>query len=184
MTGTRVDEGPRHGAHGEPGEEPDGELARVSDGREETPLERLDRNLAELTGEMRVIVTGVQVLFAFLLVVPFDAGFEHVGQFERLVYLVTLVFAALAAACVIAPSAWHRFLFRHADKQRLLFFSNRATITGLAFLALAMCGCLLLVATKLFGVTAGVLTAVFGALPFALLWFVLPVGRRRELEDG
>jgi uncharacterized protein DUF6328 len=78
--------------------------------RHETQLERLDRNLEELTGELRVLVTGVQVLFAFLLIVPFDTGFAHVGDSERTVYFVTLVLAALAAVCTIAPSAEHRFL--------------------------------------------------------------------------
>ncbi len=89
--------------------------------RHETPLERLDRNLEELTGELRVIVTGVQVLFAFLLIVPFNTGFAHVGRFEQTVYIVTLILAALAAVCTIAPSAQHRFLFRHDDKRYLVF---------------------------------------------------------------
>jgi hypothetical protein len=151
--------------------------------RHETDLERLDRNLEEMTGELRVVVTGVQVLFAFLLIVPFDTGFAHVGNFERTVYLVTLIFAALAAVCTIAPSAGHRFLFRHDDKQHLVFEANRVVIAGLAFLALAMCGCLLLVTTKLFGLGAGVPTAGIGALAFALLWFVAPIKRRRTLEQ-
>ncbi len=151
--------------------------------RHETQLERLDRNLEELTGELRVIVTGVQVLFAFLLIVPFNTGFAHVGRFEQTVYLITLILAALAAVCTIAPSAQHRFLFRHDDKQHLVFLSNRVVIAGLVFLALAMCGCLLLVTTKLFGLTAGVLTATLGALPFALLWFVLPISRLRRLNE-
>jgi hypothetical protein len=150
--------------------------------RHETQLERLDRNLEEMTGELRVVVTGVQVLFAFLLIVPFDTGFRHVGSFERTVYFVTLIFAALAAVCTIAPSAGHRFLFRHDDKQYLVFSSNRVVIAGLAFLALAMCGSLLLVTTKLFGVTAGVLTAILGAVPFAVLWFALPLRRVRALD--
>jgi hypothetical protein len=154
-----------------------------NDGRQETPLERLDRNLEELTGELRVIVTGVQVLFAFLLIVPFNSGFAHVGRFERTVYFVTLIFAALAAACTIAPSAQHRFLFRHDDKQRLVFVSNRVVIAGLAFLALAMCGCMLLVAVKLFGVLAGVLTVLGGGVPFAVLWFAMPLHRRYQLEE-
>ena len=76
--------------------------------RHETDLERLDRNLEELTGELRVTVTGVQVLFAFLLIVPFNAGFAHVGGFERTVYFVTLAFAALSAVCTLAPTAEHR----------------------------------------------------------------------------
>jgi hypothetical protein len=151
-------------------------------GRRETSLERLDRNMEELTGELRVVVTGVQVLFAFLLVVPFDSGFVGIGDFERAVYFVTLLLSALAAACMIAPSAQHRFLFRHDDKRRLVFASNRVVIAGLGFLALAMCGCLLLVASKLFGTLAGVLTVLAAALPFAVLWFAIPLRRRRALN--
>jgi len=161
---------------------PDPESVDDGEDRRETHLERLDRNLEEMTGELRVVVTGVQVLFAFLLIVPFNTGFAHVGNFERTVYIVTLILAALAAVCTIAPSAEHRFLFRHDDKQRLVFRANRVVIAGLAFLALAMCGCLLLVTTKLFGLTAGVLTASIGALPFALLWFAAPIRRLRTLE--
>lgn len=157
--------------------------SEAGDGRRETPYERLDRNYEELTGELRVVVTGVQVLFAFLLVVPFDTGFAHVGEFERLVYFVTLILATLAAACMIAPSAQHRFLFRADDKAHLVFASNRIVIAGSGFLALAMCGCLLLVATKLFGVLVGVLTLAFGSAPFAILWFALPLRRRGALED-
>jgi hypothetical protein len=78
-----------------------GEQVNSGDGRHETPLERADRNLEELSGELRVVVTGVQVLFAFLLVVPFDTGFAHIGRFERTVYLIRLICAALAAACTI-----------------------------------------------------------------------------------
>ena len=151
--------------------------------RHETQLERLDRNLEEMTGELRVVVTGVQVLFAFLLIVPFDTGFAHIGSFERTVYFVTLIFAALAAVCTIAPSAEHRFLFRHDEKQYLVFSSNRVVIAGLAFLALAMCGSLLLVTTKLFGLTAGVLTASLGSIPFAVLWFAVPLRRLRMPDE-
>ena len=127
--------------------------------RDESEKERLDRNLEELTGELRVVVTGVQVLFAFLLIVPFNTGFEGVGPFERTVYVITLLLAALAAVCMIAPSAEHRWMFRQDDKRHLVFASNRIVLVGMAFLALAMCGCLLLVATKLFGAGSGVLIA-------------------------
>lgn len=160
-----------------------GEDGAVSDdGRDETPLERLDRNLEEMTGELRVIVTGVQVLFAFLLVVPFNVGFRGIGEFERTVYFVTLLLAAAAAACTIAPSAQHRLLFRHDDKREVVFAANRLVIAGLALLALAMCGCLLLVTVKLFGQLAGVLTAAIAAVPFGVLWFALPLRRLRELR--
>jgi hypothetical protein len=152
------------------------------DGRRETPHERLDRNLEELNGELRIVVTGVQVLFAFLLVVPFDSGFAHIGAFERTVYFVTLILAALATACTIAPSAHHRVLFRADDKQRLVFSANRVVIIGLGFLALAMCGSLLLVATKLFGALVGSATVAAAACCFAALWFGLPLRRRGALR--
>jgi hypothetical protein len=154
------------------------------DGREETSKERLDRNMEELNGELRVVITGVQVLFAFLLIVPFNTGFAHVGGYERTVYFVTLLLASLSAVCMIAPSAQHRFLFRHDDKRHIVFVSNRIVIVGLAFLALAMCGCLLLVATKLFGELAGLIAVVLGAIPFAVLWFAIPLSRRRRLDRG
>jgi hypothetical protein len=151
--------------------------------RDETEHERLDRNLDELTGELRVMVTGVQVLFAFLLIVPFNSGFKGIGGFERTVYIVTLLLAALAAVCTIAPSAQHRFLFRHDDKRYLVFASNRVVIAGMAFLALAMCGCVLLVTTKLFGAGWGVLTAALASVPFLLLWFAIPMRRAATVSD-
>jgi anti-anti-sigma factor len=163
--------GTQHAAH-EPGAQ------RAADGRPETPLQRLDRNLEEMTGELRVVVTGVQVLFAFLLIVPFNTGFDGVGPFERTVYFITLLCSALAALCTIAPAAYHRVLFRSDDKRHVVFIANRVVIAGLVFLALAMCGALLLVTTKLFGAATGVLTASLVAIPFALVWFVAPLMRR------
>lgn len=157
-----------------PSREPD-----EADGRRgETPLQRLDRNLDELTGELRVVVTGVQVLFAFLLIVPFDSGFVGVGPFERTVYLVTLVCAALAALCVMMPAAYHRVLFRQDDKRNVVFLANRVTLVGLVLLAAAMCGSVLLVTTKLYGATAGTITSALLAIAFALLWFGAPMYRR------
>jgi anti-anti-sigma factor len=159
-----------------PGDAPNG------DGRPETPLQRLDRNLEELTGELRVTVTAVQVLFAFLLIVPFNSGFAGIGPFERGVYFVTLLCSALAALCMIAPTAYHRALFRQDDKRYLVTMANRLVIAGLAFLSLAICGSLLLVTTKLFGAGAGVATAAVSAILFALLWFAAPWRRRAALE--
>jgi hypothetical protein len=155
---------------------------QVDDRRNETPHERLDRNLQELLSELRVVVTGVQVLFAFLLVVPFNAGFVHIGPFQRGAYFVTLLLAALAAACMLAPAAHHRILFRCDDKAHVVFVSNRLMITGLTFLALAMCGSLLLVATKLFGVQTGAITVGLAASGFLLLWFVMPLMRKAKLN--
>jgi hypothetical protein len=160
----------------------DREAAVGDDGRPETPMQRLDRNLDEITGELRVVVTGVQVLFAFLLIVPFNTGFAHVGPFLRGIYFVTLLCSTLAAVCTLAPAAYHRVLFRQDDKRHVVFLANRVSIAGLAFLALAMCGSVLLVTAKLFGVAAGVLTSALVAIPFMLLWFVAPLYRRAARE--
>ena len=151
--------------------------------RKETSHERLDRNLVEMTGELRVVITGVQVLFAFLLVVPFDARFTQLHAFERAVYFITLLCAAWAAICTIAPAAQHRILFRRDEKAHLVFSGTGLTIAGLTCLALAMCGALLLVATVLFGELVGVITALAMAVPFGALWFAIPLLRaRRDAE--
>ena len=107
-------------------------------GREESEAERLDRNLGELLQELRVALPGVQVLFAFLLAVPFQQNFTTISEFEKKVYFATLLLTALSAALLIAPSAYHRLTFRYQQKHRLVFISNRLAIAGLGTLALAM----------------------------------------------
>jgi Family of unknown function (DUF6328) len=156
----------------------------AENGRNETPLERLDRNLQEMLSELRIVVTGVQVLFAFLLVVPFNSGFANIGPFQRAVYFVTLLLAALAAVCMLATPAHHRILFRCDDKRHIVFTANRLMITGLGFLALAMSGSLLLVATKLFGITTGAITVGIAASFFLVVWFGLPLMRKAKLNAG
>jgi hypothetical protein len=154
----------------------------ADDGRVETEHERLDRNLDELTGELRVVVTGVQVLFAFLLVVPFDSGFAHLRDYERKLYFATLLLAALAAIFTIAPSAQHRLLFRHDAKAYLVSRATTLAIAGLISLALSMCCALALVASYLFGAVAGAITGAAIAVPFAALWFAMPL--RRAARGG
>jgi hypothetical protein len=161
----------------------DGPEDGAENARNETPLERLDRNLQEMLSELRIVVTGVQVLFAFLLVVPFNSGFANIGPFQRGVYFVTLLLAALAAVCMLATPAHHRLLFRCDDKRHIVFTANRLMIAGLAFLALAMCGSLLLVATKLFGITTGAITVGIAASFFLVVWFGLPLMRKMKLNS-
>ena len=120
------------------------------------------------------------MLFAFLLVVPFDARFAQLDQFERAVYFVTLLLAAMAAICTIAPAAQHRILFRHDDKAHLVFSGSRLAIAGLACAALAMCGALLLVATILFGEIVGAITALVMGVAFGAVWFAMPLRRARR----
>jgi hypothetical protein len=150
-------------------------------GRDETPLERADRNLSELLGELRVALPGVQVLFAFLLIVPFNTGFDDATAFQRDVYLFTLVCTALASALLIAPSMNHRLEFRRGDKDHLVRVSSRLTIAGLSFVALAITSAVLLVTEFVFGTAAAIVTTTAIALAIALLWFALPLGRRRQL---
>src|SRR5688500_16949258 len=147
-------------------------------GREETESDRLDRNLSELLQELRVALPGVQVLFAFLLTVPFAQGFTKVTPFQEKVYFAVLLLTAISAALLISPSAYHRMVFRTQQKDHLIFTANRLMIAGLAFLALAMTGAVLLITDVLFGSTATIITAGATLLLFVVLWYLLPLRRR------
>ncbi|HEY2056315.1 MAG TPA: DUF6328 family protein [Solirubrobacterales bacterium] len=153
-------------------------------GRNETEAERLDRNLGELLQELRVALPGVQVLFAFLLAVPFQQHFTSISEFEKKAYFATLLLTALSAALLIAPSAYHRLTFRYQQKHRLVFVSNRLAIAGLATLALAMTCAILLVTNVLWGTVATtVVTTVLVLVMFALLWVALPLRRHLRYRD-
>jgi O-antigen/teichoic acid export membrane protein len=157
-----------------------------SSGRDETEEERLDRNLGELLQELRVALPGVQVLFAFLLAVPFQQNFEKISDFDKAMYFATLLLTALSAALLIAPSAYHRLTFRYQQKHRLVFVSNRLAIAGLAGLALAMTCAILLITNVLWGTAAAtVVTTVLVLTMFGVLWVALPLRRRlRYREEG
>jgi hypothetical protein len=152
-------------------------------GRDETEEERLDRNLGELLQELRVALPGVQVLFAFLLAVPFQQNFTKISEFEKKVYFATLLLTALSAALLIAPSAYHRLTFRYQQKHQLVVISNRLAIAGLATLALAMTCAILLITDVLFGTAATVVTTVVALGMFIVLWAVLPLKRRLRYRD-
>jgi Family of unknown function (DUF6328) len=148
------------------------------DDHDESEKQRLNRNLDQLLQELRVVLPGVQVLFAFLLAVPFSSRFNRVDDFERDVYFVALLLSAVAVALLMAPSIQHRILFRHEQKRYLVTLGSALTIAGMTALALAIVLSLVLVAHFLFGPgaawTAGGLA--FGA--FAVLWYALPIERR------
>ena len=153
-----------------------------SDG--ESRKERVDRELIELLNELRVALPGVQFLFAFLLIVPFQQKADQVTDFQRGVYFVALAAAALATALLIAPAAQHRILFRQHDKEALLRRSNRSSLAGLLALGLAICSALLLVVDVLFSVVLAWVTA--GALAVLLGWWWLAVplwGRAHHEQD-
>jgi hypothetical protein len=152
------------------------------EGRSETALERCDRNLVELLQEVRVVQTGVQVLFAFLLTVPLAARFPELTAFQRGEYFATLLVTGAAAMLLIAPTAYHRILFRLGDKEHLVLVANRCTLAGLFCVALSMVGALVLVTDLLFARSFVIVTAVPAALVCVVLWCVLPLRRRRVLQ--
>ena len=146
--------------------------------RSEEEQERENRRLMELLNELRVALTGVQVMFAFLLTVPFTQRFAQVTEFQRITYFATLLCAAVAVAFLIAPSAQHRILFRRHQKHQLIMIGNRLTIVGLAFLAVAMTGVVLLITDVLFKTTTVVVVTAGVACLFATLWYAIPLARR------
>jgi hypothetical protein len=152
------------------------------DGRNETPLERCDRNLAELMQEVRVAQTGVQVLFGFLLTVPFTVRFDEITSTERAVYFITLMLAGAAAMLLIAPTSQHRLLFRCGDKQRLVMVANRYAIAGLGAVAATMVGAVLLVSLLVIGNVGASLATAAAAFGCGWCWYVEPLRRRRTLD--
>jgi hypothetical protein len=151
----------------------------------ETRQERINRELLELLNELRVALPGVQFLFAFLLVVPFQQSADRFTDFQRDVHYVALLSAAVATVLLIAPAAQHRVLFRQLDKENLLRRSNRSALAGLLALALAMCSALLLVVEVLFSRAQAWATA--GAVGTLLLWWWVLVPfwhRARGTQDA
>lgn len=151
--------------------------------RGESDEERLDRNLSELVQELRVAIPGIQFLFAFLLVVPFQQGWVEVTDFEKRVYYATLLCTVSSSICLIAPSARHRIRFRELDKKWIVESSNRLAIAGLIFLGLAMFGVILLVSHVVYGSAAALPAAAAVFAGIAWFWFLAPVVRGMRADD-
>jgi hypothetical protein len=145
--------------------------------------ERTARELIELLNELRVILPGVQVLFAFLLMVPFTQRFPDLDDLETGVFFMTLLCTAVATALLIAPSAHHRLLWRRGVREQRLVVGNVLTIAGLIFLLPAIVGVVFVITAFLFGLTVAVIVTGLLALFFALLWFIFPLRYREEVED-
>ena len=151
-------------------------------GREETEAERVDRNLQEMLGELRVALPGVQVLFAFLLVVPFNQRFADVTQFQKTVFFATLLCTAASTVCLIAPTAHHRLEFRQQDKQRIVQTGNRIVILGLLLLAVAMTGAVMFVTDFLYASTTTTVVAAATGAAFFLFWYAIPLRRLAQSD--
>jgi predicted membrane channel-forming protein YqfA (hemolysin III family) len=144
----------------------------------EDESDRLDRELIELLNELRVVLPGVQVLFAFLLTVPFTNQFDEITNQQRQVFFATFLLTAAATALLIAPSAYHRLRWRQHDKEQMLTTANRLSISGMIFLTLALVCATFLVADLLFHATAAALVTAVVAGFFSWFWWGLPLVRR------
>jgi len=155
----------------------------MTDTRDESPDERYDRNMNELLQELRVALPGVQVLFAFLLTVVFTQRFGEVTEFQTHLYVVTLLCSAVASACFIAPTAYHRLNFRRGDKRHIVDAASRFAVLGLIALAIAMTTAVVLVMDLIFRSATVWITGVAVGAMFVVLWFVLPLLRRASHEE-
>jgi hypothetical protein len=144
----------------------------------ESPKQRHDRELIELLNELRVILPGVQVLFAFLLAVPFAQGWKRVTSFQKDVFFVAFCATALSSVLLIAPSAVHRVGWRIEDKGRIVAVGNKLALAGLAALGVAIEAVVLLVSDYIFEITTAVVTTVLLGIVLAAFWLLLPLRGR------
>jgi Family of unknown function (DUF6328) len=167
---------------GDERDERDEQNEASQDPRQESVAQRADRNIGELVQELRVVGLGVQVLFGFLLSLPFTMRFTKLGGAQRDLYVTSLVLAALATVLLIGPVAYHRLVFRRGMKEQLVRFANEMAILGLAAVAGAVLIAVLLVTDFVVGaVAAGLITGVLACM-IAVLWFVVPLTQRRERQ--
>jgi Family of unknown function (DUF6328) len=139
--------------------------------------ERTERQMAELLQELRVALPGVQILFAFLLTVPFAQGFERVDDFQRNLFFATLLCTAVSTACLIAPTATHRLRFHKRDRRYVIESANSLLIAGLAFLALAVIGAVTLITDFLYDGSGRWIWPALIAVVLVVLWFARPLAR-------
>jgi Family of unknown function (DUF6328) len=139
-----------------------------------------ERQLAELLQELRIALPGVQILFAFLLTVPFSQGFTHVTSFQRTLFFAVLLATAASTVCLIAPTATHRLRFHQHDRRYIVESGNRMLIAGLVLLGLAIIGAVALITDYLFGLDSHWIWPLLIALLVAVLWFVRPLRRGRS----
>jgi hypothetical protein len=156
-----------------------GAAERSARSRGESVDQLLDRNLAELLQELRVAITGVQILFAFLLGLAFTQRFDSLDRFQVAVYTGTLLTTALATILLIAPVAFHRLVFRRRQKPALIVVADRLLLVGLALLVLAISSAVLLILDVVLGRWQGLAGSGVVALVGVLTWYGLPVWARR-----
>lgn len=150
--------------------------------RDEPEADRLDRNFGELLQELRVAQAGIQILFAFLLSIAFQQRFAGLEPYQRVLYGITLVTAALSMVLLIAPVAVHRLLFRRGRKDAVVEASARLATAGLALLGTSVLCALLFVLDVVWNLTVAIVISAVVAIVLVVFWIVLPV-RAREADD-
>jgi ABC-type uncharacterized transport system YnjBCD permease subunit len=155
-------------------------MAQPQTEHDESRRDRVNRELIELLNELRVALPGVQLLFAFLLAVPFSNGYKRVTEFQKDLFFVTLAATAVSTACFIVPTAYHRLNFRNREKERILLVSNKFAIAGIMFLAVAMIGAIVLITDVIYSDTAALVAGVSAAVLFFGLWAALPLVMRDD----
>ena len=144
----------------------------------ESPKERIDRELGELIDEVRIILPGVEILFGFLIILPFSEGFRDITGYQRSLYLASLLCVSAGLALCIAPTTYHRLRFREGDKVNLLFLSNRFVIGAAVLVACGIALSVYLVVQTMFAGTVAAVIAALNAAWFGWFWFGLPLLRR------
>jgi len=142
--------------------------------RDETPMQRLDRNWADLLQELRVVQTGVQLLTGFLLTLPFQARFAQLSGYEQATYLITVALAVAATGFLIAPVSLHRTLFRRHARELMVTVSHRLALVGLTLPGAAIVGVVLLIFAVVASTATGVVAAVAAFVLLVSLWVGLP----------
>ncbi|MET0233377.1 MAG: DUF6328 family protein [Kibdelosporangium sp.] len=148
---------------------------------EDSHQKRLARNLSELLQELRVAQAGVQILFGFLLSIAFTERYASADAYIRTTHFVAMMFATAATAFLTAPASWHRVLFRHGKRERIINVANKLAVSGLICLAVAVTGTVLLIGEVVIGGWGAVVVGVLTAIGFSLLWLIIP-WREREPE--
>ena len=151
--------------------------------KHETEKQRWDRNFADLLQELRVAQTGVQILFAFLLTLPFSNGFPKTTAFQKDTYFVALISAAFATAMIISPVAFHRALFRQGRKPELVRYAHRMATGGLACMLVSMVSSVLLITDFLTNIWVALILTGIAALFFLTFWAAVPWARRNWVDD-
>jgi len=150
---------------------------------QETAKERWERNFGDLLQELRVAQTGVQILFAFLLTLPFNSGFSDTTRLQKDLYLIALLSAAAATAAIISPVAFHRGLFRRGRKPEVVRYAHRMASVGLAFMLVSMVSSVFLITDFLLDQMSAMIITGVAAVLFLAMWVVLPLGARHASEE-